>query len=89
MLTFASSAVNYHRAIIKRPFSFSEFRECFDLYARSGHITTLDELTVVMRSLGVSPTVNELKTYLKDKGNFYFQYNRRMFLHLFCVLNIN
>ena len=28
----------------------------------------MDELTVIMRSLGMSPTITELKTYMKDKG---------------------
>lgn len=46
----------------------NEFRECFYLFARSGQINTLDELTVVMRSLGMSPTIGELNNYLKDKG---------------------
>uniref|UniRef100_A0A182UP82 Myosin-2 essential light chain n=1 Tax=Anopheles merus TaxID=30066 RepID=A0A182UP82_ANOME len=45
-----------------------EFRECFYLFARSGHITTLDELTVIMRSLGLSPTIQELTQYLKKKN---------------------
>ncbi|XP_052869622.1 calmodulin isoform X1 [Anopheles cruzii] len=45
-----------------------EFRECFYLFARSGHITTLDELTVIMRSLGLSPTMQELTQYLKKKN---------------------
>jgi len=45
-----------------------EFRECFYLYARSGQIRTMDELTVIMRSLGMSPTITELKNYMKDKG---------------------
>uniref|UniRef100_A0A1B6EPI7 EF-hand domain-containing protein n=1 Tax=Cuerna arida TaxID=1464854 RepID=A0A1B6EPI7_9HEMI len=45
-----------------------EFRECFFLFARSGQIRTLDELTVIMRSLGMSPTISELKSYLKEKG---------------------
>uniref|UniRef100_U5ENA1 Putative calmodulin n=1 Tax=Corethrella appendiculata TaxID=1370023 RepID=U5ENA1_9DIPT len=45
-----------------------EFRECFYLFARSGHITTLDELTVIMRSLGLSPTIQELTSYLKKKN---------------------
>ncbi|CAH0757563.1 unnamed protein product [Diatraea saccharalis] len=45
-----------------------EFRECFYLFARSGQITSLDELTVVMRSLGMSPTIQELTGYLKGKG---------------------
>jgi len=45
-----------------------EFRECFYLFARSGTITNLDELTVIMRSLGLSPTINELTSYMKKKG---------------------
>merc|ERR1712079_152216 len=45
-----------------------EFRECFYLYARSGQIKTMDELTVIMRSLGMSPTITELKAFMKDKG---------------------
>lgn len=44
-----------------------EFRECFYLFARSGQIKTLDELTVIMRSLGLSPTISELAGYLKQK----------------------
>ncbi|KAG8229022.1 hypothetical protein J437_LFUL007577 [Ladona fulva] len=45
-----------------------EFRECFYLFSRSGQIRSLEELTVIMRSLGMSPTIAELKKYLKDKG---------------------
>ncbi|XP_028135415.1 uncharacterized protein LOC114330287 [Diabrotica virgifera virgifera] len=45
-----------------------EFRECFYLFARSGTIKTLDELTVIMRSLGLSPTKSEMTGYLKQKG---------------------
>ncbi|XP_017772142.1 PREDICTED: calmodulin-like protein 4 [Nicrophorus vespilloides] len=45
-----------------------EFRECFYLFARSGQIKSLDELTVIMRSLGLSPTISELAGYLKQKG---------------------
>lgn len=44
-----------------------EFRECFYLFARSGQIKSLDELTVIMRSLGLSPTIAELAGYLKNK----------------------
>ncbi|XP_018319363.1 calmodulin-like protein 4 [Agrilus planipennis] len=44
-----------------------EFRECFYLFARSGQIKSLDELTVIMRSLGLSPTISELTAYLKQK----------------------
>lgn len=46
----------------------TEFRECFYLFARSGQITSLDELTVIMRSLGLSPTIQELTSYLKKKS---------------------
>lgn len=53
-------------------FRVSEFRECFYLYARSGQIHTLDELTIIMRSLGLSPTIAELNKYLKDKGTYFF-----------------
>ena len=50
-------------------FSFyPEFRECFYLYARSGQIQTMDELTVVMRSLNMSPTIAELRAYMKSKN---------------------
>lgn len=49
-------------------FFLPEFRECFYLFARSGHITKLDEITVVMRSLGLSPTINELASYLHQKN---------------------
>ena len=37
------------------------------LLFRSGNVTTLDQLTVIMRSLGMSPTITELKGYMKDK----------------------
>ncbi|XP_037894841.1 calmodulin isoform X1 [Glossina fuscipes] len=49
-------------------FLLQEFRECFYLFARSGQISTLDELTVIMRSLGFSPTIQELVSYLKKRG---------------------
>ncbi|KAK8776729.1 hypothetical protein V5799_029925 [Amblyomma americanum] len=48
--------------------NISEFRDCFYLNAHSGQIRTLDELTLIMRSLGLSPTITELKKYYKDKG---------------------
>ncbi|KAH7946111.1 hypothetical protein HPB49_020515 [Dermacentor silvarum] len=50
------------------PFDIREFRDCFYLNAHSGQIRTLDELTLIMRSLGLSPTITELKKYYKDKG---------------------
>ncbi|KAG5897259.1 Calmodulin-like protein 4 [Gonioctena quinquepunctata] len=45
-----------------------EFRECFYLFARSGSIKSVEELTLIMRSLGLSPTVLEITGYLKKKG---------------------
>ncbi|CAB4056757.1 CALM [Lepeophtheirus salmonis] len=45
-----------------------EYRECFYLYSRSGLINTVDELGLIMRSLGMSPTLLELKEYMKAKN---------------------
>lgn len=53
---------------ISKQFFSLEFRECFYLYARRGQINTMDELTVIMRSLGMSPTIAELRDYMKQKG---------------------
>ncbi|XP_055853099.1 calmodulin-like protein 4 [Episyrphus balteatus] len=50
-----------------------EFRECFYLFVHSRQITNLDELTLIMRSLGFSPTVKELASYLNIyNGNMSF-----------------
>nr|CAG4641295.1 EOG090X0GKM [Eulimnadia texana] len=46
----------------------AEFRDCFSLYARTGFIRNVDELTVIMRSLRTSPTNAELKDYMKSKN---------------------
>ncbi|XP_050524891.1 calmodulin-like protein 4 [Daktulosphaira vitifoliae] len=45
-----------------------EFRECFYLFAREGTINKLEELTTIMRSLGMSPTITELKKYFSDNN---------------------
>ncbi|CAD6216123.1 GSCOCG00004339001-RA-CDS [Cotesia congregata] len=45
-----------------------EFRECFYLFAQDGQIKRLEELTIIMRSLGLSPTTAELSKYMKDKN---------------------
>lgn len=64
-----SVSASMKSAIIVRG-HFVEFRECFYLNARNnGSIRTLDELSLIMRSLGMSPTISELKKYLKEKGN--------------------
>jgi len=46
-----------------------EFRECFYLYARSGSISTMNELAVIMRSLGMNPTKTELTNYMRQKNS--------------------
>jgi len=46
----------------------AEFRDCFQLYARSGQIRTAAELTVIMRSLRVSPTEPEIRAFLRAKN---------------------
>lgn len=68
--------------------SVVEFRECFYLFARSGQIKTLDELTIIMRSLGLSPTIAELNKYLKDKGKASTdeKYNYKVLFLLFDKL---
>lgn len=47
-----------------------EFRECFYLFAREGTINKLDELSVIMRSLGMSPTITELKKYFSENSKY-------------------
>ena len=64
----------------------TEFRECFYLFARSGQIRTLDELTIIMRSLGMSPTIQELKKYLKDKGKLPINYKIHCVMKAKCLL---
>ena len=59
--------IMYHTKYCDSTFD-AEFRECFYLYARSGQIQTMDELTVVMRSLNMSPTIAELRAYMKSKN---------------------
>ena len=46
-----------------------EFRDCFYLNTcSSGQVTDVKELKTIMRSLGMSPTLAELETYLSGKG---------------------
>nr|CAG4643575.1 EOG090X0GKM [Ilyocryptus agilis] len=46
----------------------AEFRDCFSLYARNGHIDSVEKLSVIMRSLRTSPTGPELKQYMRSKN---------------------
>jgi len=50
------------------------FREAFYLFAKNRKenpifIRTVDELCVIMRSLGLSPTIKEITAYMKKYGN--------------------
>lgn len=45
-----------------------EFRDCFSLFAKDKVITSIDELTTITRSLGYSPTVQELKKYYSENA---------------------
>ncbi|XP_015789127.1 calmodulin [Tetranychus urticae] len=46
-----------------------EFRDCFYLNTHNnGMIVNIDELALIMRSLGMSPTIPEMRVYLKEKG---------------------
>lgn len=40
-----------------------KFRECFFFHARRGHISNEQELSLIMRSLGYSPTTKEVNKY--------------------------
>merc|ERR1712198_301592 len=64
----ASLRTRFNMARYFKETDIDEFRECFYLYARSGQISTMDELTVVMRSLNMSPTIAELRAYMKSKN---------------------
>uniref|UniRef100_T1KRI4 EF-hand domain-containing protein n=2 Tax=Tetranychus TaxID=32263 RepID=T1KRI4_TETUR len=45
-----------------------EFRDCFYLNTHNnGMIVNIDELALIMRSLGMSPTIPEMRVYLKEK----------------------
>jgi Ca2+-binding EF-hand superfamily protein len=46
---------------------FSEFKECFHYHARKT-IKTEDDLSVIMRSLGNSPTKVEISKYFSKYG---------------------
>ena len=50
----------------------AEFRDCFLLFARNKVVTNPDELTLIMRSLGFSPTIKEIDDYFakNHKGLF-------------------
>lgn len=47
------------------------FRDCFYLNCKSGVISDLDQLKFVMRSVGFSPTLDELERYLKQKSKCF------------------
>jgi len=44
-----------------------EFKECFNMVAKTGYIASVAELTKAMRSLGLAPTTVEMASYYKGK----------------------
>ncbi len=56
-----------------------DFRQCFKLYAKEGYVGAVDKLGFIMRSLGMAPTINELKGYYnshKKEGILHKIYNQ-------------
>ena len=47
---------------------FSEFRDCFLLFAKGKNIMNPEELTIIMRSLGFSPTAVEIDKYFEQNA---------------------
>ena len=61
-----------------------EFRECFDLYDKRHHQKIRgSDLITVMRSLGLSPTIREVRTHLKT-----YEKSRRDHIDFDTFLNI-
>ncbi|XP_014663715.1 PREDICTED: calmodulin-like [Priapulus caudatus] len=50
------------------PKEIEEYRECFYLNARTGALISDDQLSHVMRSLGLSPTRRETTKYFQEKA---------------------
>jgi Ca2+-binding EF-hand superfamily protein len=46
--------------------SLVEFHDCFFLFARDKGVTSTEELTIIMRSLGFSPTSTEIEGYFTE-----------------------
>lgn len=40
-----------------------DYRQCFKFYAKEGYVANSEKLGFIMRSLGLSPTLVELKNY--------------------------
>jgi len=63
--------LSYFSNIMARHFKeedIDEFRECFSLYARGGQVRSVEQLALVMRSLGCSATLPEVAQYFRLKG---------------------
>lgn len=56
-------AVNFSQAKI------DEFKECFSFHAKKNIITDAEELSLIMRSLGYSPTKMEVSKYFQKYMN--------------------
>ena len=53
-------------------FLFSEFSDCVGLFAKDAKnkaISSPEELTIIMRSLGFSPTIKEIEIYYQQNQN--------------------
>ena len=47
-------------------FVHAEFRDCFSLNTKDKHITSVEQLITIMRSLAFSPTVVEAQKYFVE-----------------------
>lgn len=68
-----SNASLLSQALYFKEQDIDEFRDCFYLKTQpnSGHITSVEELKTIMRSLGMSPTEDELAQYFKEKSKSF------------------
>ena len=47
----------------------AEFKECFDFHAQKGIITHEGDLSIIMRSLNLSPTREEISKYYQKHSS--------------------
>ena len=47
-------------------FLCTEFRDCFSLNTKDKHITSVEQLITIMRSLAFSPTIVEAQKYFHE-----------------------
>ena len=76
-------------ALIIVHYRVSEFHDCFFLFAREKGVASTEELTIIMRSLGFSPTSTEIESYLHEfkKGMCTnLNYLTAFFTIIFCFI---